>query len=50
MSTKTKFDSDKFSIEHSRYGVTVLYDGEFFESADTYAEAENDIREFLINQ
>lgn len=45
--TKTKYDSSKFSINHARHGVVVLYDGEFFESADSYKEAEQDIKEFL---
>jgi hypothetical protein len=44
---KTKYDSSKFSIVPSRYGVTVYYDGNFFESADSYNEAEEDIRDFL---
>ena len=37
------YDRSKFSIESSRHGVTVYYDGEFWENADSYAEAEQDI-------
>lgn len=47
MSTVTKYDRSKFSICYSRNGVTVYYDGEFFETADTYSEAEEDIEDLL---
>lgn len=49
MKTITKYDRSKFTICYSRNGVTVYYDGEFFETADTYKEAEDDINEFLEN-
>lgn len=39
------YDRSKFSIESSRHGVTVYYDGAFWENADSFAEAEQDIEE-----
>ena len=42
------YDISKFSIESTRHGYTVYYDGEFWESADTYAEAEKDINNAVL--
>lgn len=42
MITKQYF-REKFSVKPSRYGVTVFYDGVFWENADSYKEAETDI-------
>ena len=39
------YDESKFSIEPTRHGFQVLYDGEFWENADSYSEALTDIRE-----
>lgn len=39
------YDRSKFTIEPNRYGVTVYYDGVFWESADSFAEAEQDIED-----
>ena len=41
------YDETKFSIVPSRNGVTVYYDDEFWENADSYKEAEDDIRDVL---
>lgn len=41
------YDETKFSIVPSRNGVTVYYDGEFWENADSYKEAEDDIKDAL---
>ena len=46
-STAVKYDSSKFSFRYTRNGVTVYYDGEFFETADSYKEAEEDVKDFL---
>ena len=46
-SIQTKYDSSKFSVSPSRYGVIVYYDGEFFESADSTSEAYSDIEKFI---
>ena len=47
MATLTKYDSFKFEVVPSRYGATVYYDGEFFESADSTSEAYSDIEKFI---
>lgn len=39
------FDEAKFSIVPTSRGFQVLYDGEFWENADSYSEALTDIRE-----
>ena len=46
-SVQIKYDSSKFTVSHSRYGVIVYYDGEFFESADSTSEAYSDIEKFI---
>lgn len=47
MATLTKYDRFKFKVVPSRYGATVYYDGEFFESADSTSEAYSDIEKFI---
>ena len=43
MAVKTQvYDPSKFSIETSGRGVTVYYDGRFWETADSISEAEGD--------
>lgn len=39
------YDESKFSIVPTGRGYEVYYDGKFWETADSYSEAENDIRE-----
>ena len=39
------YDESKFSIIPTNRGYEVRYDGKFWENADSYSEAENDIRE-----
>ena len=39
------YDRSKFSIDPSRHGVTVYYDGAFWENADSFTEAEQDIED-----
>ena len=41
---KAKYDENKFNIISNRHGVTVLYDGAFWENADSYTEALKDIK------
>lgn len=41
------YDEAKFSIVPSRNGVTVYYDDEFWENADSFREAEQDIKDVL---
>ena len=49
VATQTKvYDESKFSIEPTGRGYEVYYDGKFWETADSYSEAENDIREAVV--
>lgn len=41
------YTASKFTIMPSRNGYTVYYDGVFFEFADSYREATNDINEAI---
>ena len=49
MATLTRYDRSKFEVVPSRYGATVYYDGEFFESADSTSEAYSDIDMFIAS-
>lgn len=41
------YDPSKFTIEPTGRGVTVYYNGHFWETADSISEAEEDIREVI---
>ena len=43
------FDRSKFTIVSARHGVTVFYNGIFWENADSYSEAIKDIDEACGN-
>ena len=46
VSTK-KYIKELFSIVPNRYGVTVYYEGKFWENADSFQEAKQDINEVV---
>lgn len=45
--TKQVYDISKFTIEQTGGYVTVYYNGQFWETADSIAEAEEDINEVI---